>query len=555
MTLLPILERELRVRARRRATYWMRVVVALSALLFCLPVLLGAYRPWGPSGGKEMFNTIVALAFLLSCGGCLLTADVISNERREGTLGLLLLTRVTSFDVLLGKLGSVGITCLSLLVAFIPVLMLPILAGGLTGGDAWRKALGLLSTLFLALSAGLEASAAEKELLKAARRAVLVLAGLILVPALLAWMWGLWGARGAQGNPPWLGLLSPLFLFSLADAVRYPSSPGSYWISLAAINVLSCLMVALAARRLRWSLNREAPAPAAGAIRRELEIPAPPERARWNVSPSKVTPIQWLVLRQRGVKAALWSSALAAGIFQAGLLPFYYARLRPVVPGWFILSLPSLALNLICGALFAWAVTRFIATARRSGELELLITTPVGAATLVSDQWRAFKRLLIGPVLVMLAPIILRLILTAMNDPFTAVLNIANLVLGVAAMCWVGFWFGLKAPSQSAAVVWTVGITRGVPYLLTMVLSSLFAFARGMLSAWPFGYMTFFWAMQIALLFFWLVVILESKRRLNRELGAGVTENPSMELLMKRAAANAAERIRRLRHWTPPEAP
>ena len=55
---------------------------------------------------------------------------------------MLLLTRVGAFDVLMGKLGSAGLTSLCALVAFLPVLMIPVLAGGVTGGEVFRKGFG-----------------------------------------------------------------------------------------------------------------------------------------------------------------------------------------------------------------------------------------------------------------------------------------------------------------------------------------------------------------------------------------------------------------------------
>ena len=133
--------------------------------------------------GQGLLSAVVSAGFLLSCAACLLTADVISSERRDGTLGLLLLTRVSAFDVLVGKLGSAGLTSLCALVAFMPMLMIPVLAGGVTGGEAFRKGLVLPDTLFLALAAGLWASAGGHEWLKTARTALIILAGWCWLPA------------------------------------------------------------------------------------------------------------------------------------------------------------------------------------------------------------------------------------------------------------------------------------------------------------------------------------------------------------------------------------
>src|SRR6266404_8220831 len=111
MTLLPILERELRIRARSRANYWGRLTVAAAAVFVCAPPLIWS-MPFATPGqiGRSAFDGVVGAAFLLCCAACVITCDTISSERREGTLGLLLLTRVRHIDVLLGKFASSGLT-------------------------------------------------------------------------------------------------------------------------------------------------------------------------------------------------------------------------------------------------------------------------------------------------------------------------------------------------------------------------------------------------------------------------------------------------------------
>src|ERR1041385_4561668 len=118
MTLLPLFERELRARARNRATYWARFAAVLVGAIICLPELLsGTFGTTAGSSGKFIFNGIVVIGFLLACCGSILTADVLSRERREGTIGLLLLTRVRGLDLLLGKFSSVGLTSICALAA------------------------------------------------------------------------------------------------------------------------------------------------------------------------------------------------------------------------------------------------------------------------------------------------------------------------------------------------------------------------------------------------------------------------------------------------------
>src|SRR4029077_8052095 len=62
--------------------------------------------------------------------------------------------------------------------------------------------------------------------------------------------------------------------------------------------------------------------------------------------------------------------------------------------------------GLIGAAMVAWVASRFFVGVRRTGELELLLITPVGAQSVVEDQWRVLKRLFAWPVLCMQAPML-----------------------------------------------------------------------------------------------------------------------------------------------------
>ena len=106
MTFLPVVERELRVAARRRATYWTRFGSALTAL----GLYVWIWFVVGGTGPQTQLSTvlftslsIMAYAYTLMAGVSL-TADCLREEKREGTLGLLFLTDLKGYDVVLGKL-------------------------------------------------------------------------------------------------------------------------------------------------------------------------------------------------------------------------------------------------------------------------------------------------------------------------------------------------------------------------------------------------------------------------------------------------------------------
>ena len=112
MIFLPIVGRELRVAMRRKWTYWSRVGLGLLAFLFSLWSVQAEFQfRNSASVGRSIFNTITGLSFAFClASGAWITADAISRERREGTLGLLFLTDLKGYDVVLGKLAATSLS-------------------------------------------------------------------------------------------------------------------------------------------------------------------------------------------------------------------------------------------------------------------------------------------------------------------------------------------------------------------------------------------------------------------------------------------------------------
>ena len=164
----PLVERELRAGARRPLFYWLRGLLVL-ALAFQAYELLNRYElvatpgvavmtavgPGAVISGAALLRQMSSLLFagVLLMG--LVGADSITRERREGTLGLLLLTDLSPTEIIYGKMLSCGLVSFLVLLGCLPALMLPVLAGGVTGIEATLTGIGLLNTLFVSLAAGL----------------------------------------------------------------------------------------------------------------------------------------------------------------------------------------------------------------------------------------------------------------------------------------------------------------------------------------------------------------------------------------------------------------
>src|SRR5436309_6288282 len=246
MTFLPIVDRELRVTARRRSIYRVRLAVALTAMLLAgiiLVVNLGAPQH---QLGRHIFEGLSVLS-LIYClfSGRISTADCLSEEKREGTLGLLFLTDLKGYDVVLGKLAATSVGAFYGLLAVLPVLAVPLLLGGITNAEFWRVALVLANTFLLSLAIGIFGSALSRD----ARRAMAanLALGLLLMAVLPAATAAVIYFAGQPVRPEAF-MPCPVYSFYLCDEARYKAEPHHFWWSVAVIHCLTWLLLALTGR-------------------------------------------------------------------------------------------------------------------------------------------------------------------------------------------------------------------------------------------------------------------------------------------------------------------
>jgi hypothetical protein len=306
MNFLPVAERELRALSRRPLVYRLRSGVGLAATLLCLGVLAAAVGQGQSPGelGRALFVTLTLLAFGAGLmAGPVLTADCLSEEKREGTLGLLFLTDLRGCDIVAGKMAALAVPALHGLLAVLPILGLCFFLGGVTGGEFGRVALVLVNTLGFSLAVGLLVSALSRD----GRRALLATLGVILgvtfgLPALDFD----WSVGDFAGGP--LALPSPAFALQAVPDDRFAIAGAGFPMSLVNTLVVSCACIALASVCLPrgWQDRPAKPGP------RDRFPPTAWSRIRKAKTAARrrrlleSNPVLWLACRNRRSTPAIW---------------------------------------------------------------------------------------------------------------------------------------------------------------------------------------------------------------------------------------------------------
>jgi hypothetical protein len=497
----PLVEREIRAGARRPLFYWLRGLLAVAAgfqgyeLLnrFIMAPPPSSGYPWAGSSttfitGATLLHQMAWLLFLATLFMCLFTADTITRERREGTLGLLLLTDLTPREIVWGKMLSCGLTTFLVLLGAVPALMFPVLAGGVTGSEAALTGLGLLNTLFVVLAAGLWMSAVFQERRYAVPAALALVAALAFGPEVLG------GSYFGMGAVPFFRL------FGLDGWMTVAHMPGLFkllfvlWFAVMHAVGWFCLWRAAATLAANWQDQphkqvREpdpaeawpTPAPAPPRLDATASQPEPATvlaRASWLTDPRPwdADPIRWRVQRLGPVEGLLWLAIALNFLAQFGTVGSILNFGAGLTDTWGAVSFIGLTVILFSSALIAWAGARFFLDSRREQDFELLLTTPLGSRHILGGQWSVLRRAItwpVGVVLVVALPPALALgydFTNGFRGEFWSLLQpfliCVNLAFETVALCWVGMWFGLHGRNAITALVGTVSLVQLLPLVL-----------------------------------------------------------------------------------------
>jgi len=452
MTFLPIVARELRVASRRRWTYWGRFSAALLALLAAAVVLLVADSSDQNETGLALFCTLAFLVFLyVAFVGTQLSCDCLSSERREGTLGLLFLTDLRGYDVVFGKLAATSLHAFYSIVSLLPILAIPLLLGGVTHAEVWRVALVAANLLFFFLSVGIFSSSVCREDQRALVLSVFIgLATLLASPVLDNWI----SLSRPNFHSDLIWLPCPGFGCVAAFDLPYKQKgwPALFWCNALVTQLYSWFYLLLACWIVPRSWQEPSAAPRPGKWRdhwRLFSRGSASARAAARQKLLAINPFLWRAGHSRARHFAPWVflAVAALGWFVCGKL----------AQNQFLFDEPT---DFLCAAAVHFVLKVWVASEasrcfiedRRSGALELLLTTPLSAGQIVRGQRRALWRQFAAPVAAVLLVdfLFMYMALRHETDPDNRLADVlfypvagAFLVTDIFAISWLSMKLGL----------------------------------------------------------------------------------------------------------------
>jgi len=385
MNTLPIVTRELTVRARKRGVHRIRLLVTLIGLLGMMVMVFFFPAPENLQG-RQIYILVSVLSLLWAfAAGVLLTADAINEERNRGTLGLLFLTHLRPSDILLGKLAVSSLNGIYALVALLPLFAIPMLLGGVPAHWVIGHGLLALATLFLSLCAGLYASTRWPDPGTALARGLSLMVLFAVVPIICVVL----DRRG--GLLSQVSLLSPVYSYVMVMFPRRVAFGGQaiiVAIPLIMATAAGCFLAAAQRVKREGALEAPAPEPQRGAFG------VPVSRAFGKASPPPAglidsDPIMWLLWRRNRFPRAdlvFLRSVLMLGV------PMGVAAFASVW-WWAPVFAIALVLHLALASHMQSQACKRIATEEDRSALELLITTPRAATGTLEAHHRAFKQL------------------------------------------------------------------------------------------------------------------------------------------------------------------
>lgn len=388
---LPIAQREMLVMAKSPAFY--RTRLGSSVVLFLFGIGFGLIYHY--AGVRAIGEIVQVLAFILITvcmfAGVHLTSDSIAREKREGTLGLLFLTHMSPFQIVLGKLLAHGLAGFYWVLLTIPLLSLLLIVGGMRGVELATLGVAGLNMIFFSSAVGLYASTLNTDRKKAAGTGTWIIMffwwGLpLLIQLLISLKAPLWLCQ-------WLGVLSLTGVFNSPFAGPRTQLVDSPLVQLLSTHLLGWFFTWMAVSSLKrhW---QDQPARAKVRLRdrwKQLSFGKPEVRLRLRQRLLEINPFLWLSSRDRLRPIFLWVLTVLLIGLMIYIFPFGLGA------GGLFLSL-AITLNLLHKAMIAGTAGHQLVLEQEQGTLEMLISTPLRVEDVLLGQFKAVLRQFKGPV-------------------------------------------------------------------------------------------------------------------------------------------------------------
>ena len=368
-------------------------------------------------------------------------------------LDLLLLSKVGPLGILLSKLLTHSNPTIQVLMSSIPIVALPMLFGGVSSAEVFRMSILCLSALALSSITGLYAAS-----LCHSGKSASMLSGLILAATSLGSYFIDRIQTGMEGVYALPGLVQALATTSdLAQGI----SPLTFWTSIQSMIILTMGFFVLAIRQLpRASLEGTTRLkPKLRSVNFENETSSEIRRYQ----SIRRSPTKWLGSKRQ------WNP-LSAFLFIVTTMLMIAAFLY--IQTWF--RLPKTNLHLLVFPFLAHTTFKFMLAAkasqlisecRRSGEMEILLSTPLRTDRIYSGFRTAtlngFRPLIFVVILTDVATLVFST--SRLNAPGQDQIlwmltwgMIVMLAVDTWALLWIGLWEGSRAKNTINAYVRTL---------------------------------------------------------------------------------------------------
>ena len=519
---LPIARRELLVLSRAGATWKGRL--GTSAFVFLFGILLALmYHYGGQMALTQVMHMLgMGLSFMCLFAGVSLTADSIAQEKRAGTLGLLFLTHLSAFEIVLGKLVSHAVLGFYTVLCALPLLSMTMIFGGMRLADVLMYLISALNILFFSAAAGLCASSICHDKKRASSLGTLIIVffwlGLPLLAVLLS----------STGSPWWLVDLLTRCSVNLSTSPGFgvglgrmlPSTSSASW-NLAWTHLLGWLFIGLAV----WCLLRrwQDEPPAKRAIFRELwkaiSLGSRATRLKLRRKLLDRNPFMWLASRDRLQTAMAWIASVCVLAF----IGFTFSRgvLRAEM-----LTVTGLAMSVLLQLTFSGAAGAQLFREYEQGTLEMILSTPLSVREVIDGQLAAALRqyrTLFALTFSLLGAGLISLFFRGGTPYLIAaaalVVYTGLLLLQFYAIGWVGMWSIVTAPDPKKATTNAFFYVTILPGLLFGLINAGFQFVNWLIgfrfSPGPGLLVPLFFVLAFSNCLYWLR---RAQRELPREL-------------------------------------